>query len=139
VPAARASPRSSLICRARGCSRRCCSCCQRDVRNGFEQMRPERVLIGLPSRRGWKRAAPGNCPSRTIRCGVALLRVARSDRPFATEIIEIARRVPAPVDRCDAVVWLRIHLADPRPGVATIVYHSVVMPYLTEGNRENLR
>jgi hypothetical protein len=55
------------------------------------------------------------------------------------EAIEIARRVPAPVDRCDAVDWLRIHLADPRPRVATIVYHSVVTPYLTEDNRENLR
>ena len=53
--------------------------------------------------------------------------------------IDIARRVPAPVDRCDAVDWLRIHLADPRPSVATIVYHSVVMPYLTEENRENVR
>jgi hypothetical protein len=53
--------------------------------------------------------------------------------------IKIARRVPAPVDRCDAVDWLQVHLADSRPGVATIVYHSVVMPYLTEENRENLR
>jgi hypothetical protein len=56
-----------------------------------------------------------------------------------TEVIEIARCVPAPVDRCDAVGWLQVHLADPRPSVATIVYHSVVMPYLTEENRENLR
>jgi hypothetical protein len=55
------------------------------------------------------------------------------------EAIDIARRVPAPVDRCDAVDWLRIHLADPRPGVATVVYHSVVLPYLTEEGRENLR
>ena len=54
-------------------------------------------------------------------------------------MIEIARRVPAPVDRCDAVDWLRIHLADPRAGVATIVYHSVVMPYLTEQDREQVR
>jgi hypothetical protein len=56
-----------------------------------------------------------------------------------TEVIEIARRVPAPVDRCDAVDWLQVHLADPQPSVATIVYHSVVMPYLTEENREDLR
>ena len=55
------------------------------------------------------------------------------------EVIEIARRVPAPVDRCDAVDWLRIHLADPRQGVATVVFHSVVMPYLTEEDRENVR
>ena len=55
------------------------------------------------------------------------------------EAIAIARRVAAPVDRSDAVDWLRTHLADPRPGVATVVYHSVVLPYLTEENREKLR
>jgi hypothetical protein len=55
------------------------------------------------------------------------------------DAIDIARRVPAPVDRSDAVDWLHIHLAEPRPGVATIVYHSIVMPYLTEANREALR
>jgi hypothetical protein len=55
------------------------------------------------------------------------------------DAIEIARRVPATVDRCDAVAWLRIHLADRRPGVATTVYHSVVMPYLTEDDRERVR
>jgi hypothetical protein len=55
------------------------------------------------------------------------------------EAIAIARRVPAPVDRADCVEWLRAQLADPRPGVATIVFHSVVMPYLTEGHRETLR
>jgi hypothetical protein len=55
------------------------------------------------------------------------------------EAIEIARRVPAPVDQCDAVEWLQLHLADPQPGVATIVFHSVVMPYLTEKGRESLR
>jgi hypothetical protein len=53
--------------------------------------------------------------------------------------IEIARRVPAPVDRCDAAEWLRIHLAGQRPGVVTIVYHSIVLPYLSEEGRENVR
>jgi hypothetical protein len=51
------------------------------------------------------------------------------------EVIEIARCVPAPVDRCDAVDWLRIQLADSRPGATTFVFHSVVMPYLTEERR----
>jgi hypothetical protein len=56
-----------------------------------------------------------------------------------TEAIEIAHRVPAPVDRCDAVDWLRTQLADSRPGVTTVVFHSVVMPYLSEEGRENVR
>lgn len=55
------------------------------------------------------------------------------------QAIEIARCVPAPVDRCDAADWLRIQLADSRPGVATVVFHSVVMLYLTEEGRENVR
>ena len=55
------------------------------------------------------------------------------------DVIEIARRVPAPVDQSDAVEWLRIHLAGPRPGVVTVVFHSVVMPYLTDDGREHLQ
>ena len=54
-------------------------------------------------------------------------------------MIEIARRVPATVDRCGAVDWLRIQLADSQPGVTTVVFHSVVMPYLTEEGRWNVR
>ena len=55
------------------------------------------------------------------------------------EALEVARRVPAIVDRCDATAWLETHLADPRPGVATVVFHSVVMPYLSENARETVR
>jgi len=56
-----------------------------------------------------------------------------------TDVIEIARSVPVPVDRSDAVEWLQTHLADPRPGVATVVFHSIVMPYLSEDARESVR
>jgi hypothetical protein len=55
------------------------------------------------------------------------------------EVMEVARRVPAPIDRCDAVEWLRIQLAELRPGMAAVVFHSVVMPYLTEKGRETVR
>jgi hypothetical protein len=55
------------------------------------------------------------------------------------EAIEIARRVPAEVDPSDAVAWLETQLAEPRPGAATVVFHSVVMPYLTEEGRESVR
>jgi hypothetical protein len=54
-------------------------------------------------------------------------------------VLEIARRVPAPVDRSDAVPWLRTHLASAHPGVITVVFHSYIMPYLGEGARENVR
>jgi hypothetical protein len=54
------------------------------------------------------------------------------------EAIEIARRVPAQVDRCDAVDWLRIHLSVPQPGAATVIFHSVVLLYLRQEGRENV-
>jgi hypothetical protein len=56
-----------------------------------------------------------------------------------TEALDIARRVPAPVDRSDAIPWLQSHLAGPRPGVATVIFHSFFMPYLSEDARENVR
>jgi hypothetical protein len=53
--------------------------------------------------------------------------------------LDIARRVPAPVDRADGVSWLRSHLALRRPGVATVVFHSVVEMYLPTRKRRALR
>ena len=52
--------------------------------------------------------------------------------------IEVARREPAQVERVDALAFLRRELAAPRPGVATVVYHSVVMQYLDEDARKEL-
>jgi hypothetical protein len=49
--------------------------------------------------------------------------------------IEVARRVPAVVDRVSAPGWLRRRLARPTPGVATVVFHSVVLQYLTPAAR----
>ncbi|MFN7925746.1 MAG: DUF2332 domain-containing protein [Bryobacteraceae bacterium] len=55
-----------------------------------------------------------------------------------SEAIDIARRVPATVDRADAADWLRIHLAEPAPGSTTVVFHSVVMPYIAEAKRDEI-
>lgn len=49
--------------------------------------------------------------------------------------IEVAGRIPATVERAEAAPWVQQRLADRRPGVATIVYHSVVMQYLTDDGR----
>ena len=54
-------------------------------------------------------------------------------------VVEIARRVPAAVDRADAIQWLPTQLSETRPEVATIVFHSAVTPYLTQDARDNLR
>jgi hypothetical protein len=52
--------------------------------------------------------------------------------------IDLARAVPAPVDRSHAAPWLAAQLAEPVPGVATVVYHSIVMQYLTADERAEI-
>lgn len=45
--------------------------------------------------------------------------------------IEVARRVPATVDRASASEWLNLSLA-PTDGVATVVFHSIVLQYMDD-------
>jgi len=49
--------------------------------------------------------------------------------------IEVARLAPAPVDPAAAVTWLGERLAEARPGLATVVFHSIVIQYLSEDER----
>jgi hypothetical protein len=44
--------------------------------------------------------------------------------------LDFAPSFPVEVERAHAVEWLDEALAVPRPGVATVVFHSVVLPYL---------
>jgi hypothetical protein len=53
--------------------------------------------------------------------------------------IDVARRVPAVVDRADAPTWLEEHLAAPAEGVATVVVHSIVLQYLPKPARGRLQ
>ena len=53
--------------------------------------------------------------------------------------IEVARRVPAVIDRADADVWLADRLTLPLPGVATVVVHSIVLQYLPRDARARVR
>ncbi|MFN2466154.1 MAG: DUF2332 family protein [Candidatus Dormibacteria bacterium] len=50
--------------------------------------------------------------------------------------LEIARYVPAAVDKADGAVWLAVQLAEPRDDVTTVVYHSVVLQYMGEVERD---
>lgn len=52
--------------------------------------------------------------------------------------LRVAEGVPAPVDRAPAVPWLEGLLAEPAPGRATVVFHSVVATYLEEEDRRRL-
>ncbi len=59
---------------------------------------------------------------------------ARLDRLDAA--LEVARELPAPVDRADAVTWLEQQLASPVSGLITVVVHSIMFQYLSvEGRR----
>ncbi|MGH9246095.1 MAG: DUF2332 domain-containing protein [Acidimicrobiales bacterium] len=51
--------------------------------------------------------------------------------------LQVARGVPAPVDKGDAGDWLREQLSTDagQPGMATVVFHSIVWQYLGAGTR----
>jgi hypothetical protein len=53
--------------------------------------------------------------------------------------LEIAREVPAMVERAGAGEWLEWRLAAPVHGVCTVVYHSVVWQYMTPDEQERVR
>ncbi len=53
--------------------------------------------------------------------------------------IEVAARVPAPIERADAAVWLDARLAESAPGAAAVVAHSVVWQYLPRATRDHIR
>ena len=74
---------------------------------------------------------------------LTLLSYTWPDQPLRMERLraafELARTLPAPVERANAVEWAGERLAEPAPGRATVVYHSVVMQYLSEAEREEFR
>lgn len=52
--------------------------------------------------------------------------------------LQLAVEHPVPVDRMGAAQWLRRELAEPTPGVATVVYESVVWQYLPEREQQEV-
>ena len=52
---------------------------------------------------------------------------------------QVAEKVPATVERSGAFEWLANRLAEREEGVATVVYHSIVMQYLTDEERGKFR
>jgi hypothetical protein len=50
--------------------------------------------------------------------------------------LSVAREVNAPVERAGAADWIGARLAEPAPGTATVVFHSIVMEYLPDEERE---
>lgn len=52
--------------------------------------------------------------------------------------LEVAGEVPIRLDREPAAPWARRMLAEPAPGQATVVYHSIVSQYLSDEERTAL-
>jgi hypothetical protein len=52
--------------------------------------------------------------------------------------ISIAQEMPVDVERLDAATFLERELAAPRRGMATVVFHSVFMQYVDEGQRARI-
>lgn len=52
--------------------------------------------------------------------------------------IALAQRLHLHVDASDALPWVQARLATPRPGVATVLYHSVMWQYMPQATRDGL-
>jgi hypothetical protein len=72
-----------------------------------------------------------------LRCFVWPDQVERRARLDAA--LEVAARVPAVVEQADGPDWVEARLAEPSDGVATVVYHSIVLQYLPRERRQVLR
>ncbi len=52
--------------------------------------------------------------------------------------LEVARAEPVTLERESAAAWAERMLAEPAPGQATVIYHSIVSQYLSDEEREAL-
>ncbi len=50
--------------------------------------------------------------------------------------LAVAREVEASVEQSGAADWIEARLSDPAPGTATVVFHSIVMQYLPDEERD---
>lgn len=50
--------------------------------------------------------------------------------------LAVAEHVDAPVEQAGAADWIEARLTEPAPDAATVVFHSIVMQYLPEAERE---
>jgi hypothetical protein len=53
--------------------------------------------------------------------------------------VEVARILPARVEPSDAGDWLERRLAEPSAGAATVVFHSILWPYVSDEGRARIR
>ncbi len=98
------------------------------------------VQVTVSERRGCDRRPQDPTAPETrlaLRASVWADQVARFARLEGA--LTLAGRVPASLDSASAAAWTSEQLREPRPGVATVVYHSVVEEYLPEEERGRFR
>ena len=70
---------------------------------------------------------------------LTLLSFSWPDQRWRVDLLEgalaLAERVPVAVDAEPAATWLRSRLSEPADGMATVVFHSIVMQYLPDDER----
>lgn len=110
------------------------------LRDGFEGAYPSLdVPVDLVARRGCDarpidpRKPDGRLTLQSYIWADQVDRIARLEAA-----IEVAARVPAQVDGADAPEWLAARLGEDVPDVARVVYHSIVLQYLTDTGRDKL-
>jgi hypothetical protein len=74
---------------------------------------------------------------------LSLLAYVWPDQPARVERLQaalgLAAELPASIERAAGAPWLRDKLAEPRPGRATLVYHSIVMQYMSDDERAEFK
>jgi hypothetical protein len=108
--------------------------------NAFSESRPPfEVSAQVVERRGCDRnPLDPNSPDTelTLRSYVWPDQVARHERLRAALVI--ARRVPARLDKAGAADWLTSQLVGATPRAVTVVFHSIVIPYLSVDERDRV-
>lgn len=106
------------------------------LRDAFAERVPDVAPVEVAERRGCDRSPV----DVTSEAGALLL--AGFIWPEHTErfrllraATEVAKAVPVGVDTADAVNWLDERLGESRPGVATVVFHSIFLQYLARDAR----
>ncbi|MEO7114277.1 MAG: DUF2332 family protein [Caldimonas sp.] len=96
--------------------------------------------IDVAERAGCDRAPLDPREQRDRRCLLSYCWPEQQERvERLTAALELASSDDLVVERVDAAQWLEKQLAHSRPGVATVVYHSIVWQYLAEETQKAVR
>ena len=109
------------------------------LRDAFAEGVPEVVAVEVAERRGCDRSPIDVTSDEGAQLLAGFIWPEHEERVrLLRGAIEVAKAVPVEVDEADAVTWVRNRLEESRPGVATVVFHSIFMQYLPRDARKAL-